>query len=287
MKIKRLGILALVVIAFASINSSCGGGSSSESAASMDVSHEIAVEGMNAEYAKDDRNRQQLNDEGEKGKVAERKLIKEGDLRFETGDLAATHKRLLEISNQFDGYVSVDELYKEYNRRTHRLQLRIPAEDFDAVVAAIGEGVEHFDRKEIRVKDVTEEFLDVEARLKAKKTLEARYLELLKKANTVKDMLEIERQLADVREEIESFEGRLKYLQNRISLATIDINFYQTIPGSEDKGYKPQFGRAFRNGWENLLRFAVGLTSTWPFLLIIAAVGLFASRALARRQRKK
>ncbi|MBC7641447.1 MAG: DUF4349 domain-containing protein [Flavobacterium sp.] len=92
--------------------------------------------------------------------------------------------------------------------------VRVPSQNFDIFLNEICSGIAYFDRKEISSKDVTEQYIDIDARLKAKKILEARYSELLKKANKVSEMIEIEPQLATIREEIDAKEGQLRYMKN-------------------------------------------------------------------------
>jgi hypothetical protein len=113
---------------------------------------------------------------------------------------------------------------------------------------------------------VTEEFLDIQARINTKKELENRYLELLKKANSVTEMLEVEKQIGQLRTEIESIEGRLNYLKSKVSLSTLTIIFYQSIPNESEVGNK--FKNGFKSGWNNLIWFFVFLTNIWPFILI-------------------
>ena len=72
--------------------------------------------------------------------------------------------------------------------------------------------------------DVTEEFIDLEARIKTQKALESQFLEIMKQANKVEDALEVQRQVAEVRTEIEKLEGRKRFLENRASLSTITVS---------------------------------------------------------------
>lgn len=210
----------------------------------------------------------------------ERKLIKDGTVDFETVDISATRKLIFKSIEKYKGYLSEDRQYKSYGRINNTIIIRVPAESFDLLLADATEGVANFDNKYIAVKDVTEEFLDVEARLKTKKELEARYLELLKKANSVTEILEVEKQAGQLRSEIESIEGRLKYLENNVSLATLTMTFYQTVPHAAE--YTNKFVDGFSNGWDNLIWFFVLLTNIWPFILI--AIGLIFG---IRRWRKR
>lgn len=214
--------------------------------------------------------------------VVERKLIKDGFVEFETADLTEARSTVLSAVSQYKGYVSSDLEFSETGRIGNRIEARIPTEEFDAFLATATAGVDRFVSKSIDVRDVTEEFLDVEARLKTKKELELRYHELMKEASTVIEMLEIEKQIGELRAEIESYEGRLKYLQDRVSMATISLSFYQIIP--EEHGFAGKFKSGVRNGWENLIWFFVVLTNLWPFVLITLLLVL-AVRRYRRRKR--
>ena len=214
----------------------------------------------------------------------ERKLIKEGQVEFETDDLHAARKIIIQSIEKNKGYVSSDQEYKSEGRNSNTLIIRVPAKNFDQLLADATKNVTKFDSKHIEVKDVTEEFLDIQARLKTKKELENRYLELLKKANTVTEILEVERQRGELRSEIESIEGRLKYLESQVSLSTLTMTFYQTVPNQTEFGNK--FKNGFKTGWDNLIWFFVFLINIWPFVLIGFGL-LFGIRSWRKRKNYK
>ncbi|UII25119.1 DUF4349 domain-containing protein [Fulvivirga maritima] len=213
----------------------------------------------------------------------ERKLIKEGRIEFETENIKATRKTIFEAVNKFKGYVSSDQEYKLPGRKSNTVVIRVPAASFDDLLSEATQGVEKFESKEINVKDVTEEFLDIQARLKTKKELEQRYVDLLKKAKNVTEILEIEKQIGQLRSEIESIEGRLKYLQDRVSFSTLSMTFYESIP--DETEFSSKFSDGFKNGWDNLVWFFVLLTNIWPFILIV--LGLIIGFRIYRRRKQK
>lgn len=198
--------------------------------------------------------------------MIERKLIKDGNLEFEVDQLATARKTIFEAVSNYKGYVSTDQEFNPPGRKSNTLVLRVPSENFDKLLEDATKGIERFDNKEITVKDVTEEFLDIEARLKTKKELEKRYLDILKQAKKVTDLLEIEKQIGQLRSEIESIEGRLHYLQNQVSFSTLTITLYESI--STQTKFGQEFKNGFQEGWNNLVWFFVLLTHIWPFLFI-------------------
>ncbi|MBQ0768421.1 MAG: DUF4349 domain-containing protein [Bizionia sp.] len=217
----------------------------------------------------------------------EQKIIKESYLEFETKDLDHTYAQLSRFISQTKGYIQDDNATKGYNRITRSLVIRVPNTHFQTAIDSISNTVKYFDTKRISSKDVTEEFIDIEARLKAKKTLELRYLELLAKAKTVKEMLEIEKELSSIREDIEANQGRLKYLSNKVSLSTIHIVFYKTIVESKvTESYGSKMWMAIKSGFNALSLFILGLLHIWPFIIVAGISGYFFKRWLQNKSKK-
>jgi len=215
----------------------------------------------------------------------EQKIIKESNLRYETQDLEATYQQIISSAKKNKAYVQSDTEGKDYNSLYRTITIRIPNANFDAFLADVGKGVAYFDRKEISAKDVTAEFIDIKARLKAKKTLEERYLQLLTKATKVSEILEIEKELSTIREEIEAKEGQLKYLQNRVSLSTVTIEFYKKVANADNAtvSYGTKMWNATKSGWNGISSFFIGLLHIWPFILILVAVILFIRKKLSKK----
>ena len=214
------------------------------------------------------------------------KVIKESYLRFETQDLNKTYQQIIKVLNQNKGYIQDDKSNKSYNTLTRSLVARIPSDGFQKTIDTISQNVSYFDTKHISLKDVTEEFIDLEARLNAKQTLEKRYLELLSKAKDVKEILEIEKELSTIREEIEAKQGRLKYLQNRVSLSTVNIEFYKlTSEQPITTSYGTKMWNAIKSGFNGLSVFLLGLLYIWP-LIIILIIAIFLIRRWIKKTKK-
>ena len=207
----------------------------------------------------------------------EQKIIKEGNLHFETSDLAATYSQIQNAVKSNNAIIQNDTEGKDYESVFRKLIIRVPSKNFDLFLKDISKGVAYFDNKEISSQDVTAEYIDIDARLNAKKVLETRYLELLKKANKVSEMLEIEAQLSSIREEIEAKEGQLNYMLNRVTLSTITVEFYKSV--AEESGATSSYGMkiwtAFKSGFNGLSSLFINLLSIWPFIIILFTVGYF------------
>ncbi|PKP24239.1 MAG: DUF4349 domain-containing protein [Bacteroidetes bacterium HGW-Bacteroidetes-2] len=217
----------------------------------------------------------------------DQKIIQTGNLRFETKDLDKTQQHIQKVVAQNQGFIQEDNSGKNYNEVYRSITIRVPTTNFQSTIDSISKGVSFFNQKDISRQDVTEEFIDLEARLKAKRELENRYLELLKQAKNVTEMLEIERELSKIREEIEARQGRLNYLENRVSVSTISIYFYKI---TTDTGITTSYGgkmwNAVKSGWNGISMFFLGLIYIWPFLLILLMF-LYLLRRYLRRKKQK
>jgi len=212
----------------------------------------------------------------------ERMLIKNGHIRFECSDIKETRKIIAQAVKKHNGYIASDEESRYDDNINNVITARVPNRGFDNFLADATEGISRFDSKEINTRDVTSEFLDMQARLKTKKELENRYLELLKKATKISEMLEIERSANNLRSEIESIEGQLKYLNNQVDYSTLTISFYEKTPGTSNFFHKLSDG--FGSGWDYFISFFILLVNIWPFLLLFA---VFIIIVLRRKNRKK
>ncbi len=212
----------------------------------------------------------------------ERKLIKTGNISFETDDINKTKTNIYEVTKRFKGYISNESSQKYNTEISYDMTIRVPAEHFDALVASVVEGAKEIDHKNITVSDVTEQYIDVKTRIKTKKELENRYEQLLAKANNVQEIMSIERELGKLRADIEAFEGRLKYLNSQIGYSTLHAHFYQKL--DKHFGFFTKLAPAAKNGWENLLWFFIGLVHIWPFI-ILGVVTIFLLRRFLKRRK--
>lgn len=216
----------------------------------------------------------------------EQKIIKTGDIRFETNDLGETYNQMIMAVKKHNAIIQNDIEGKDYGSIFRKIMIRVPSKNFDLFLSDISKGVTYFDNKEISSQDVTEEYIDIDARLKAKKILESRYLELLKKANKVSEMLEIEAQLSSIREEIEAKEGQLRYMQSQVSMSTITIEFYKTVAneGGATISYGSKIWNAITSGFNEISNFFIGLLSIWPFLIILAVIVHFIRKRFKKKK---
>jgi hypothetical protein len=219
----------------------------------------------------------------------ERKIIRDGDISFETEDILVKKSQVDSLIKMHKAYLSSESFYDNPGSLDYNLSVRIPAENYDLFITALEKGPGRILNKNIRARDVTEEYYDVKTRLNSKKEVEKRYLEILGRAYTVKDILEIEEKLGRIREEIESTEGRLRLLENQIGYST--LNIWLTQP--KDQKYEPADRPAFwqrlvetlHKGWLGLLNFILIFLRLWP--LWIVGIILWRLIVMLIRRKKK
>lgn len=198
--------------------------------------------------------------------ITDRKIIRNGNVTFETRDINATRAAIEKVTKELRGFIARENALTFENKIQHTLELRVPEANFDLLISKVTENAVRVDNKDIGSQDVTEEFIDIEARLKTKKELEGRYLELLKKASKVDEILSIEKEIGALQSDIESIEGRLKYLNDRVSLSELTVTYYQKIKAPFQ--FSSKFTESLKGGWRNMLWFFIGLINLWPFIII-------------------
>jgi hypothetical protein len=217
-----------------------------------------------------------------------KKIIKQGDISFETGNIAQTRKIIIASLKKAGGYLSEENESNnsEENRKEYVLKTRIPAKYFDTFLSDVASAATQIDSKNISSRDVTTLFIDMSTRLQNKKLLEARYLSLLKQANRMGDILQVENKLSEIRSEIESEQGQLNYLSKQVTYSSLDITFYTRHIAPVDKGYGAgyKFKRALSEGWDTLTGWFFGLISLWPVLIVIGLLIVLFKRWRKRRK---
>jgi hypothetical protein len=200
------------------------------------------------------------------------KILKEGAIGCELKDYHKDKAAILALITKYGGYLGSESETKESYRITNDLVIRISSAQFDALMNGIGDLASNVDYKRITATDVTEEYVDIQTRLKTKKEVEKRYMEFLSRAKNIEEVLKVENELRVIREEIEAKEGRLKFLNDRVAFSTINLNIYQNYDYSGSVSKKPGFlnkiGEGLYAGWSGILNFMVMLTYLWPVWLI-------------------
>lgn len=199
--------------------------------------------------------------------VLEEKLIKSSviSLEVETYDEAFTN--IKEIVSLYRGYISESDERDAEGRKYGYTIIRVPREYFEETIEDI-KTLGEVDVAKTTVQDVTEEYIDLEARLTNLKKQEERYLEVLAVATTVDEILKVENQLERIRGEIESYEGKMRYLDDSIDYATIRIDMKEPKIERFEIGLKDALKRALQAFFSALRAVIIFLGYVIPVVLV-------------------
>lgn len=217
------------------------------------------------------------------------KIIKTADVRFQVKNLAKSIAKIQVMIKKQEGYVSSAKQDRQYNQVQSKIVVRVESDKFEDLLDEMAQEAIFLDYKNVKADDVTEEFVDIQSRLKTKRAVEQRYLEILKKAKTIAEILNVEEKIRVIREEIEAKEGRLKFLVDQINYSTISMQIYQKVEATQapSDGFFTKMGRGFGAGWRGILAFIIGLTYAWPTLLVLGVGGFFGIRYLKRKLKRE
>lgn len=210
--------------------------------------------------------------------VTQRKIIRNADLRLEANSPEETQQKIANIAQSKNGFV-IETNQTSSNAQTSTrdivtMTIRVPADKFEEAVAEIRASGSRVIQENIKGQDVTEEFIDIEARLKTQRALEEQFLEIMKRATTVADTLNVQRELAEVRGEIEKIEGRKRFLENQSSLSTIKVQLQTpTSLSANPTGFFYELKEALSTGFNAALKIVLFLVTAvialLPFLILI------------------
>jgi len=223
----------------------------------------------------------------------ERKLIRDAELHLEVQSYAEARKTVGELLAASKGYLATARIdHREGVASSAELELRIPAAGLDGFVAkcrALGTVL----HESVSTRDITEEYYDLRARLDNARKLEVRLLELLAtKTDEVKDLLEVERELARVREKIERFEGKLRLYDKQVALSTLKLRLTtrQVYSAGKPQSLGEQLSRTLGRSWQALVGFGRGLlvvlVALLPWLPLLLLLGWAGWRLLRWMGRK-
>ena len=229
--------------------------------------------------------------------LIERKIIRNADLQLEANSPEETQQKITVIAESKGGFVIESTQRSNDSEVTVRndvtMTLRVPAEKFGEALDEIRKSGNRVIVETVKGQDVTEEFVDIEARLKAKRALEEQFIEIMKRTTSVSDALNVQRELATVRGEIEQIEGRKRFLENQTSLSTIKIRIQTPNAFSaSSSGFFYQLSQAISTGFNFALNFILVLITLFigllPFLVfIVLPIYLLIRYFLKRRNKQK
>lgn len=205
-------------------------------------------------------------------------IIKTANYKFQVENVDSSTKRMERLVPLYQAFVADMNFVTTSSEISNNLVLRVPSQNFEELIEAIGKDALFTNFKRISGDDVTEEFVDIESRLKTKKEVKDRYVDILKnKAKTVEDVLKAEDKIRVLQEEIEAKEGRLKFLQSKVSMSTINLEIYQQVdyketPDTYEIAFVIKAKQGLSNGWNIVTTLTLFLINIWPIVIVAALI---------------
>ena len=220
------------------------------------------------------------------------KIIKTASIQIEVnkGEFEKKFFEIATLAEMNNGFVSNSQSYSDSEGKltSGMISIRVEQKNFDAVVNKI-KLLGTIKSVQLGGTDVTQEYVDLESRLKNLQAQEQVLLDLMKKATKVTDSIEVQRELSNVQGQIEVIKGRMNYLDNMVSFSTIDVSLAepQAITESSEGG----FLGAVKRGARGALTVVRGMTTVLivmsPILILIAIILIIIWQSLRARNRKR
>lgn len=283
-----LSILVILLTACSSSSSS----DSSDSAKSDQMTSEALSNDMAVESESGESEEKEMADEDSSEISTDRMIIHQAHLQLNVKNFEQAQQNIEKKVNQLGGYIVESNVYRENEDAIRgNITVRVPEKHFQTFLTdAEGEASDILERI-VTGEDVTEQYVDLESRVKSKRAVEERLLEFMSTAEKTEDLLKISSDLAVIQEEIELIVGKINYLENQTSFSTIDIGMYENrviIPGLESKELdtwektKKQFATSTNFLLATGSGIIVFIVGNLPIIVLILLVGgglyLFARR---------
>ena len=200
-------------------------------------------------------------------------LIRTGQAFVEVEKLDPAILKIRQLVAQVGGYITNSSMSGGHDQiRQASIEIKIPNTQYDQAVGSLS-SIGKVETVNSSAQDVGEEFVDVTARMANARRLEDRLINLLdRRTGKLDEVLRVERELARVREEIERYDGRLRYLSARVAMSTLTINAHEPAPVLEP-GKNP-IADAFRRAWQNFVAMLAAVIASLGVLVPIGLIGL-------------
>jgi len=214
-------------------------------------------------------------------------VIRNGQASVEVDKLDPAIVKIRQLATQLGGYIGNSSVVGGHDQvRSATFELKIPAQRFDQAVNGLG-AIGKVESVNATAEDVGEEFVDVTARVNNAHRLEDRLIALLAtRTGKLQDVLSVERELARVREEIERYEGRLRYLKTRVAVSTLSITVHEPTPILGQSPGENPIAAAIRQAWRNFVGF-ISASIAAAGIIIPLAILIFVGWIVYKRIRRK
>lgn len=217
----------------------------------------------------------------------DKKIIKTAKIALELKDYNPFNTAMHGKLKMYGAYVAQEQQVQTDFKIQNDIVIKVPVDKFDDLVNSLGGADVKLLEKTISSDDVTAELVDTKSRIEAKEQVRLQYLQLLKQAKKMEDILLVQNQINSIQEDLEAAQGRVKYLSHQAAYSTINLSYFQYLNGGNANNTEPSYflklKDALANGGAIISNTLLALMSIWPLLF----AGVFAWVYLKKIKVKK
>ena len=214
----------------------------------------------------------------------DRKIVKTADLHIEVKDFQRYTSRLHNAVKASGGYIAQEQQAQTAAEIDNTVSIKVPVDRFDDLLQQLPSDSDRLMEKKITSEDVTMELVDTKSKLETKKEVRERYLDLLRQAHSMKDIITVQNEINDIQEQMDQASGRIAWLGHSSAYSTINLRFYQVLDIGVREDPSPTFFHQLRDsvleGWKGLSSLLLGMMSVWPLWIAFGFAAVWIRKVL-------
>ena len=199
----------------------------------------------------------------------EKKIIKTADVSIEVKNYTIYDRFVHGSTRKFGSYIASEQQRKSDDRMENSISIKVPVDQFEALINSLPGDDAKVIEKRITTEDVTDQLVDTKARIEAKKQVRDRYLALLQQANKMKDILDVQREINAIQEELEAAQGRVQYLTHQSAYSTINLTYFEVLNGGSgsENSFLSKLKDALKSGAGMIAGLLIAIAGFWPIII--------------------
>lgn len=217
------------------------------------------------------------------------KIIKNGNVSIESKNITKSKKNLDALMKRFSAYYQQETTNNNNDLTSYNLIIRVPTTSFESMMTALESGEDNVTEKNISAEDVSLQYFDLQSRLKSKRAYLERYQAMVSSAKNVKELLEIQEQIRQLQEDIDSNEATYRNLSNQINYSTLTVNLfeYQANLPMGSNSFWVQIKESINFGWNIIESLILGIIGLWPVWIILGTLIFVIKKVIKKRKQNK
>lgn len=220
----------------------------------------------------------------------DKKIVKNADLSLGVNNSRKYRQSLTEWVRASGGYFAKEEQIQKDNWIETDISIKVPVEQFDVLLDNLITDSVKVISKSVNTEDVTGEYVDIRSRLESKRQVRLRYLDFLKQAKNMEEVLLVQNEVNELQEQMESAAGRISYLSQASAFSSIHLKFSEIdpnlLPKQEDPSYLLRLFESLKKGSSWIGEVILFVFSIWPFFIVVLGIALwFKKKSKANTQK--